>query len=387
MTDSLNIDRSQSRVLVVDDEPELRAVHAEILTEAGYTVETAATGREAVVALERGHFDLVVSDIRMPDLDGIQLLSAVRARDADLPLILVTGSPSLETALHAIEHGVLRYLVKPVAGSVLCEAVERGVRLSRLARLKREALTQLGTSQRLMSDRAALEAAFDRALSSLWLAAQPIVRASDGTLFAHEVLVRTEETMLPNPSRLLDAAERLDQTQVLGRSIRRLAARILDRNPDATLFVNVLPVELADDELLSSSAPLSRHASRVVLEVTERAALEGVHDATARIRSLRASGYRLALDDLGAGYAGLSSFAIIEPEIAKLDISLIRGLDREPVKQKLVRSFAQVCHELGTQVVAEGIETPEERDAATALGCDLIQGFLIGRPQPWPEQA
>lgn len=380
-------DRTRGRVLVVDDELPLCEIYADMLAGAGCKVETAATGREAVVALARGEFDLVVSDIRMPDLDGIQLLRVVRERDLDLPVILITGSPSLETALHAIEHGVLRYLVKLVAASVLCAAVERGVRLCRLARLKREALTHLGDGGKLLGDHAGLETTFDRALSSLWLAAQPIVRSADGALFAHEVLVRTRESLLPNPGSLFGAAERLGRTQVLGRAIRGIAADLFERSRDSTLFVNVNPLDLADDDLLSPAAPLTKNAGCVILEITERAPLEGIREATSRIRSLRALGYRLALDDLGAGYAGLSSFAVLEPEIVKLDMSLIRGLDGEPVKQKLVRSFAQVCHELGTRVIAEGVETPEERDAATRLGCDLIKGLLIGRPAPWPDKA
>ena len=118
MTSPQSQDRTRGRVLAVDDEPDFLEIYAEVLGGAGYGVETAATGREAVVALARGEFDLVVSDIRMPDLDGIRLLRSVRERDLDLPVILVTGSPSLETALEAIDHGALLYLVKPVAAKI-----------------------------------------------------------------------------------------------------------------------------------------------------------------------------------------------------------------------------------------------------------------------------
>ena len=95
---------------------------------------------------------------------------------------------------------------------------------------------------------------------------------------------------------------------------------------------------------------------------------------------LRALGYRIAIDDLGAGYAGLTSFAQLEPEVVKVDMSLVRGIDRSPVKQKLVRSIIALCTELGIQLVAEGIETPAERDALIALGGDLCQGYLFAKP-------
>ena len=117
-----------------------------------------------------------------------------------------------------------------------------------------------------------------------------------------------------------------------------------------------------------------------MLEITERASLDSVADAQARVRSLRALGYRIALDDLGAGYAGLTSFAALAPDVVKLDMALVRGLDRDLVKQKLVGSMVGLCRELGILVVAEGIETEGERDAATAAGCGLLQGFLMGRP-------
>src|SRR3954468_21607980 len=99
-----------------------------------------------------------------------------------------------------------------------------------------------------------------------------------------------------------------------------------------------------------------------------------------RMASLRAMGYRIAIDDLGACYAGLTSFAQLEPEVVKVDMSLVRGIDRSAVKQKLVRSIIALCTELGIHLIAEGIETPEERDMLVALGGDLCQGYLFAKP-------
>jgi EAL domain-containing protein (putative c-di-GMP-specific phosphodiesterase class I) len=91
-------------------------------------------------------------------------------------------------------------------------------------------------------------------------------------------------------------------------------------------------------------------------------------------------GFQIAMDDLGAGYAGLSNYSLLEPDIVKIDMSLVRHIDREPRKQSIVRSMTSLCKELGTIVVAEGIETPEERDTLLGLGCNLLQGFLFARP-------
>src|SRR5258705_103085 len=81
------------------------------------------------------------------------------------------------------------------------------------------------------------------------------------------------------------------------------------------------------------------------------------------------------------GYAGLSSFALLEPEIVKVDMSLVRGIHTSPVKQKLFRSFAKLCREFGTELIAEGVEVAEERDCLSSLGGDLFQGYLFARPE------
>jgi len=91
-------------------------------------------------------------------------------------------------------------------------------------------------------------------------------------------------------------------------------------------------------------------------------------------------GFRIAVDDLGAGYAGLTSFTQLEPEIAKLDMSLVRGIDADPRRQSIVLSMKRLCDELDIAVVAEGVETVGERDALAELGCHLLQGYLFAKP-------
>jgi EAL domain-containing protein (putative c-di-GMP-specific phosphodiesterase class I) len=137
---------------------------------------------------------------------------------------------------------------------------------------------------------------------------------------------------------------------------------------------------------MSPETPLAQIANQVVLEITERTSLDKVPDVRARIASLRALGYRIAVDDLGAGYAGLTSFALLEPDFVKLDMSLVRGVDSNTTKQKVIRSMTMLCREMGMLVVAEGVETPEECRTLVELDCDLLQGFLFAKPgKPFPE--
>ena len=104
----------RGRVLLVDDNDTLRRALRRTLTSEGYQVVEASNGREAVQRSREEDFDLIVSDVRMPDMDGVELLRAIHERDADLPVVLITGDPELSTAMKAVEYGALEYLTKPV---------------------------------------------------------------------------------------------------------------------------------------------------------------------------------------------------------------------------------------------------------------------------------
>jgi EAL domain-containing protein (putative c-di-GMP-specific phosphodiesterase class I) len=371
--------------LLVDDEQSIARAYARTLGAAGFSVETAGDGRAAAAAARERDFDVIVSDITMPEMNGLELLRAVREHDLDVPIVLMTGGPAVDSAVRALEYGALRYLIKPIDPSELEEVVARAVRLHQMAKIKREALEMFRLEGKHLGDRAGLEARLANALATMWIAYQPIVSWSRRTAFAYEALVRNEEPTLRSPPDLFEAAERLGKLQDLGRMIRDRVARTLDEHPiEGLLFVNLHAMELDDDSIMVSDAPLSRHARRVVLEITERAPLERIRDVTTRVAQLRALGYRIAVDDLGAGYAGLTSFAHLEPEVVKVDMSLVRDIDRSPMKQKLFGSIASLCRDLNIEMIAEGIETEEERDALVRLGGDLCQGYLFARPdKPW----
>jgi EAL domain-containing protein (putative c-di-GMP-specific phosphodiesterase class I) len=284
--------------------------------------------------------------------------------------------------MQAVEYGAFRYLSKPIEPEALREVVLRAIRLHQMAKLKRQALSMLGGDGLLLGDRAELEARFSHALEELWMAFQPIYSWKKKRVFGYEALVRTSEPTLARPSDLLLAAERLGRMRELSRSIRRHVAEAMSQAPEGVLiFTNIQSQDLEDDDLYGGGAPLTRYASRVVLEVTERASLDGIKDARGRAARLRDLGFRIAVDDLGAGYAGLSSFAILDPDVVKLDMSLVRGIDLDSRKKTVVRSMAKLAEELEMLVIPEGIETMGERDALLELGCDLFQGFLFARPE------
>src|SRR5215471_9565966 len=146
-----------AEVMIVDDEPLTARGYARALTAAGYKVTIAGAGREGATLARNQRFDAIVSDIAMPDMDGLALLRAIREHDLDVPMIFMTGSPALESAVEAIEYGAFRYLVKPVEPDAMLEVVTRAVRVHKLARVRREAAAVHELEGRPIGDRAGLE--------------------------------------------------------------------------------------------------------------------------------------------------------------------------------------------------------------------------------------
>ena len=362
------------RVLVVDDDPGMRKICARVLSNEGWDVVVVDGGRAAIESV-RGNtaFDCVLSDIHMPEIDGFALIAAIRRHDDDLPVLLMTGDPTLDGAVRAIDNGAVSYLSKPFSHDALAAGVARAARRHGLARMRRRASKTDADLQDKMER-------FDKALARSWMAFQPIFDVPANRTFAYEALVRTDEESLKRTDVLIATAERLGRIHDLGRTVRSAVATAAAEVPDDVLiFVNVHGLELTDDDLFADSCALAPIAERVVLEITERVGLDPVA-GPAKVAMLRQRGYRIAVDDLGAGYAALGALATLEPDIVKLDMSLVRDIDRHPTKRRVVGAIATLCRELGSRVVAEGVETPSEFAALREAGIELIQGFLLARP-------
>lgn len=372
------------RVLILEDEPLCARAYALALTQGGFQVDVTDSGERALQMLFEADYCAVVADLRLPGMGGLELLRCVRVHDLDTIVLMVTAAADFSSVTEALRHGASQFLLKPLHSRQLLGEVERAARLHELAVRRRQAMRLLAADQQEEQYRSEQHQLLSRALGSLFMVFQPIFDAKGG-LLGYETLMRSGDPAFKGPPDLLDAAEKQGRLHELGRVCRRRAAEAFAAAPPgALLFVNLHAEDLFDDDLLRGDSPLAAIAHRVVLELTERAPLGESAEVPVRIAQLRAMGFRIAIDDLGSGYAGLNSLVQFEPEFVKLDMSLVRGLHQSPVKHRLVSLIIDTCRGLDSQVVAEGVETAEEHRALLSLGCPLLQGYFLGRPGHLP---
>jgi EAL domain-containing protein (putative c-di-GMP-specific phosphodiesterase class I) len=207
---------------------------------------------------------------------------------------------------------------------------------------------------------------------------QPIVRTATRAIFAHEALVRCKQPAYRSPQVLFEAAVREKAVGRLGRQIRDATFRAC---PGLNVFINIHPAELESRWLVRTDDPLNQHDGQVYLEITESAAFEQFDLCMSVLKNVCSRvGAHLVVDDLGMGHSNLTRVLDLEPRVVKLDMSLVRGIDKLPRKRVLVKHIVRLCVELGAEVVAEGIETADELRAACDVGVQLVQGFALARP-------
>lgn len=129
---------------------------------------------------------------------------------------------------------------------------------------------------------------------------------------------------------------------------------------------------------------MTKLPENVVIELSERYPMDNAEVLKARLIALKKRGFRVAIDDLGTGYSGLKLWSEIQPDFVKIDRHFVRDVDRDLVKKEFVRSVINLCERLGCRLIAEGVETVAELTLLRSMGIHLIQGFLLGRPNPFP---
>lgn len=220
---------------------------------------------------------------------------------------------------------------------------------------------------------------------------QPIVSAS-GDVFAHECLLRGLETdgSLVNPKRMFDTARSADLMFHLDRTARiKAIEEAATLGLESNIFINFNPTSIYDPAycLKSTMRAIRRSGispDRIVFEVVESDEVRDTKQLVEILAFYRDSGFRVALDDLGAGYGSLNLLSKLRPDFVKLDMDFVRGVDTDPYKALISSRTIELAGDLGVGVVAEGVETEGQWRWLREHGADYAQGFFFARPASPP---
>lgn len=227
-----------------------------------------------------------------------------------------------------------------------------------------------------------------RVLQTLY---QPVLDSHDGRVFGYEALVRgPSNSPLHAPLPLIRAATKAGRLFELDLVCRELAIRrFRELELPGRLFLNVSPLSLMEPtfkpgETLRLLTEVGLPPQKVVIELTEQQPLEDYAVLKSAVAHYTEAGFQIAIDDLGAGYAGLRLWSELRPDFVKIDHHFIENIGSDAVKREFVRSIHEMATRLGCRVVAEGIETEDDYRTVQELGVKLHQGYHLGRPLATP---
>lgn len=220
---------------------------------------------------------------------------------------------------------------------------------------------------------------------------QPIYNTNNNELYGYEALIRgPSDSPLHNPQALFDAALSVGVLSELELVCRKISiARFVDLGLKGKLFLNVSPMIFlqADHPQGKTLSYLAEHQlkpDQVVIELSEKYPIESPVVLQQALMHYRNLGFQIAVDDLGAGYAGLKLWSEVKPDFVKIDRYFINQCHQDPIKREFIKSIVNLAASINAQVIAEGIETEGEFEQLQTLGMSLFQGYLFARPEPYP---
>ena len=384
-------------VLIVDDELANVALLERMLRQVGVPkIHGESDPRRAVARCREVEADVVLLDLHMPGHDGFAVmadLAAALPEDAFLPVLVLTADSTTAVRDRALQAGATDFLTKPLdrmevilrvrnllqTRALYLDAQKRNTRLR--TELDRREAAERRREQQQRERIARIDEVLRRHAFSMVF--QPIAALATGEVVGAEALARfTAEPKRP-PNEWFDDATAVGRGRDLELGAVQAALAGLDQLPqDVFLALNISPETAISREL----ADVLRHAppERIVVELTEHTRVDDYASLLAGLQPLRDGGFRIAVDDAGAGYAGLRHVLQLNPDMLKLDIDLIRDIDVDPVKRALSAALVTFALETGAAIIAEGIETSTELATLSGLGVKWGQGYHLARPAPLP---
>lgn len=377
-------------VLVADDDEPLRDALCDlIILEDGLELVGSAADADGAVELASAHTpDVAIVDVRMPG-GGTTACRQIRISSPQTRVVAYSAYEDRKTVLEMLRAGASGFLVKGTSAAEILDGIRRAARGQ--SALSAEVTGQVVGELSARLDRAEVQAAQERdrvqriraALEGqvIRMVFQPIRDLRSRRTVGLEALARFQA----NPPRPPDAW--FAEARAVGMGIEleveavRRAIEEIDRLPlGAYLSVNLSP-ETAVSPVLSDVLA-GTPSDRIVLEITEHAPVHDYESLQEALTDFRAWGGRLAVDDVGSGFASLRHILRLNPDMLKLDIALTRGIDADPARRALARALISFAGEIDAEMVAEGIETRSEIETLRELGVALGQGYHLGRPEP-----
>ena len=376
---------SSRRLLVVDDERIQRLIVTRAVESVGFVVDGAADLDEAAEFLSLRRYDAIVLDLSLGAREGVSLLHMLRGNGADPLVVLISG---MDTRVLSASCRLAEALGLRIAGSIekpIVPATLRALLLDVSRRTPEEPVVPA-----IVPSPGELADALDR--NEITVAYQPKVGLVSRRVTGMEALARWQRTAAESvpPDLFVPLAERHGLIEKLTRTVLRdslvACRRWRERHPDCSVAVNISPLVLANQELPEEIEAALAQAGvapgALIAEVTEGVVIADPLLATEVLTRLRIKGVRVSIDDFGTGHYSLLSLMRQPFTELKIDRSFVARCDTDPEAWKIIRATTALAHELGLDVVAEGVETAAVEARLIGAGCDIGQGWRFGRPMP-----
>ncbi len=368
---------SSQKILVVEDEAAISQLLLLLLGTHGYEATAVRNGHEALVKAREG-VDLILLDLLLPDFQGFKLCQILKnnPETRNIPIIILSGNGHASDKVESFHFGADDFLSKPFEPDELFARIGAVLRRS-----NRMVATSCSDEQFETIKELKHIIEYEKIIPYF----QPIYLLKPMRLFGMEVLSRPQtKGILSNPEEIFKAALRYGMYYQLEMVVWRKALAIATRLfGNEQLFLNCNPYLVESEKFLlvkSLFDDMGMPTNKVFLEITERSAISEYKIFFDRLLDYRRDGFKIAIDDVGGGFASLESIVQTRPEVIKLDRHIISGVAYDTVKRSIVKLILAFCKENRVLCIAEGIEHKDDFDTLVEMGVDAGQGYYLCRP-------
>ena len=368
-------------VLIIDDEPEIGELIANVARDIGIEAKATSKLADFFDAYEKMSPTLIVTDLAMPECDGIEILHQLDQRHCTAKIVVMSGFDEkvIKTA-QSIGTGLKLKMIGTIQKPIMIDVLEQMI--SSACRVQ-DALTE-DDFLNALSNGEIIPYLQPKACLNKWRVGEPFTEA--------EALVRWNhpERGVLSPGEFLPLVEEIGALEKLTDTVVVQVTRQLSKwkadDFTPSVAINLSPQLLSDKDLpdrytgIIASKGLS--PSSISFEITETADIEDAQHGAEVLTRLRLKGFKLALDDFGTGFSSMVQLYRMPFSELKIDQSFIRDLEESDEAKTIVKTSIDLAHNLGLSVCAEGVETRASLRLLKEYGCDIVQGYLIGRPGP-----